>query len=125
VIIANGDAGGTVGPPAGTSTGWGNSYFAVTFSLAQSTDYSLDFNSFGDNGTYSFTGASLSHTGSVLGASISESGTLDAGVYEFVIDFGVTSVLENGDYSFNFTVPAPSTAGLLGLGMLAATRRRR
>jgi hypothetical protein len=124
-IIANGSAGGTAGPPAGSSSGWGNSYLSVSFLLDESTDYTLDFDAFGDDGTYSFTGASLNHSGSVLGADISESGTLDAGLYTFVIDFGVTSALGNGDYSFNFTVPAPGSASLMGLGLLAASRRRR
>jgi len=125
-MAATGAAGGSWGPPAGSSAGFGYSYFAVDFTIDEATEYTLDFSYSGDSSSFSFTGTSLNHSGNDIGINISESGTLQAGAYSFVLDFGVGAAFFEGSYDFSFqVVPAPASTGLMAIGLLAATRRRR
>lgn len=126
-ISASGTMGGSYGPPAGTSIGTGFSYLAVSFTLDQAMDYTLDLDMFTDHGQFSFTGTSINLVGNPWdNLQISQSGTLQAGTYDLIIDAGVSGGFVQGDYAFDLQlVPAPSSAGMLGLGLLAATRRRR
>lgn len=125
-MTASGTAGGMDGPPAGSSSGFGFSRFKVEFILDQAAEYTLDFNYFADISSYSFTGASLNLGGSDVFVNISDSGILQAGAYSFTIDFGVSSAFVSGSFNFDFQiVPAPASAGLLAIGLLTATRRRR
>lgn len=126
-IIASGTAGGEFGPPAGSSSSTGISHLEVTFMLTQAADYSLNFFANGDLSNYSFTGTSLDLTGFLFpGSTLSESGTLEAGEYTFIFDFGVSGAYGEGNFTFDFNVvPAPATSAVFVAGILATTRRRR
>ncbi|MCA9304863.1 MAG: PEP-CTERM sorting domain-containing protein [Phycisphaerales bacterium] len=126
-IVASGTAGGSVGPPAGSSAGYGVSHLLVSFSLAQASDYTLDFSMLGEFGYYSLTGGSLNFSGDTWSQiDHNLSGTLAAGEYEFLIDLGTGGSFGNGSFDLNFQiVPTPASVSLLGLGFLTVTRRRR
>ena len=61
------------------------------------------------------------------GSFVVASGTLFVQVYESFNDSGVTpdATFASGQLVIEYTVPAPGAAALLGLGGLAASRRRR
>lgn len=126
-MTASGTAGGSYGPPAGSSSGFGRSYFAVDFTVDTATQYTLDFWGASDGGSYSFVGGSMDFTGFFAGSrSFIETGELEVGSYSFLIDLNTYAEYGSGGFGFDFqTIPAPSSLGLVALGAFASTRRRR
>jgi len=131
-IFASGTAFGSFGSSPGTA-GIGHSYVEVAFTLSEATDFTLDFNANGNWGNYDLDLGAYSASGAFNTFSVyTPSGSLDAGSYSILLDFGRDPFEDNGqfelegDFSFELTfVPAPSGAAMLGFGTLAATRRRR
>lgn len=124
------------GPPLGTSFARVTSGCLITFEIAEDTGYSIAFsasnNVYGDftltgpgGGTVFDKSADLV-TGANIGVTnYTQSGTLAAGTYTlFLRAAGDEGSFAYFDFSMD-VVPAPASAGLLALGGLVATRRRR
>jgi hypothetical protein len=131
-IFASGTAFGSFGSSPGTA-GIGHSYIEVGFTLSEATDFTLNFTADGNFGSYTLNLGAYSASGAFNTFSVyNPSGTLDAGSYSILLDFGRDPFEDNGqfeiegDYNFDLTfIPAPSGAMMFGFGALAATRRRR
>lgn len=131
-MTASGAADGSSGPPAGSSAGVGRSGFSVDFRLAQSVEYTLDLAVFSEFASYSFQGPGLTvdraFDFAVGDPGLQLTGVLGPGDYSFsiLIESGAAAEGLGSNFDFSFVVvPAPGIAGLLAMGTLATTRRRR
>ena len=117
----------------------GTANFEAVFDLSEPTSYSLNFleGGFVEFGNFSVTGPSLNINenigvfGRFDDLSLSQSGVLEAGTYEFNIQINNGSTAEGmaGSFDFDFqisTVPEPSSSlALLAIVLLASTKRQR
>ena len=133
-IVASGGSSYGSGAPASSSGATCTSYMLVTFELSSATAYTLDFTTEENSlfATYRLTGPGyvFDHSGDqgvndeYYFDDYAESGVLAAGTYTLEI---MTASYDGEDNTFTFAlnVPAPASGGLLALGGLVATRRRR
>ena len=131
-ITARGAAEIITGPPANSSGARSKSIVDVTFTLDQATGYQLDMSMHQNYyGEISLTGPGTNIIWDPLDddldfdRSLSQSGTLEAGTYHLYINPTSEYDLVPATYDFSLVIPAPASAGVLALGGLDMTRRRR